>query len=94
MVMRRCPTNRFEDGPYNISRRRGEGGHSLYSSSYSYPLFVVVLVIIVVVNFIIEDLGNRHVKIGSNSFNAALHVLIGVVDAYLYRLSGLAPGQS
>ena len=45
------------------------------SLSYSVPVFIVVLVIIVVINFIIEDLENRHVRIGLNSRNAALHVI-------------------
>ena len=94
MAMRRCPTNRFEDEPYDITGRGGGGEPSLSSSSYSYPVFVVFLVIILVINFIIEDLDNRHVKIGSNSCNTALYVIIGGVDAYVYRHSDLSPGQS
>ena len=61
--MRRCPTNRFEDEPYNITERIGGGVTYLSSSSYSSPVFVIVLVIIIIINFIIEDLENRHVKI-------------------------------
>ena len=64
------------------------------SLSYSVPVFIVVLVIIVIINFIIENLENRHVRIGLNSRNAALHVINGGVDAYIYQHSGLAHGQS
>ena len=94
MVMRRCTTNRFEDELYDITGSRGEGGTSLPSSSYSSLVFVVVLVIIFVINFVIKDLENCHVDIGLNYRNAALNVIIGGVDAYVYQRSGLAPRQS
>ena len=92
MAMRRCPTNRFEDEPYNITGMGGEGEPSLSSLSYYYPVFVVFLVIIAVINFIIEDLDNLHVEIRSNSRNAELLSIIGGVDAYIYQLSGISPG--
>ena len=92
--MRCCTTHSFEEEPYNITGRGGGGGYSLSSSSYSSTIFVIVLIIIFVINFIIRALDNRHVKIGLNSRNGALHVTIEGVDAYVYQHSGHAPGQS
>ena len=92
--MRRFPINKFEDKPYDITGREGGGGTSLYSLYYFPPVFVVVLVIIVVINFIIKNIENRHVKVESNSCDAALHVIIGGNIAYVYQRLGIDPGQS